>query len=667
MAIQKSATGDLLRGSEVFWHRLTMSMRTYLMGSVAFSATALLVVFLLSEALVPTNTRAGAWAHFKAEAALMAEMPHSSIGISITDPASGKSLSENLPADQMSEVTQSAATRAEMWFALFFAIGSIAGQWVSRKLLRHQKKFGLDLSQDEFLRGGHRVEAEQLTSMVKNPSPYKIGGVPIPSAALARNILFTGGMGTGKSQAILPLMVSARQNKTKCLVYDPTGEFTEYFYRPGIDHLLNPFDSRCEAWTVFADARGEFDFGSFSTFFVPENKKSSDPVWDNAARLLIEDAFRIVYSQAPERRTMAAVRELILQELQSLAYLLQAYKLSSAGTISPANDKGAESVRLTLMSSPAIRCFDYLPVPPSEEAAFSIRRWANAEDDSWLFISSRADLHESIKPFASAWIEMALLGVMSGKRPDHQKINVLLFLDELGSLQKMRGLETALTQARKFGVMTIAGIQNIAQLEEVYGSEAATTLIANLQNKCVLRADDEKSAERYSKILGTEEIEESAESNNFGSDAGKGGINLQRQRRDRALVTMSEIQFLPDFIGFLKLSGGYPVAKVAIQRRSYEKIAPDFIPRTGLEARAITPSPVVRLNEDGEQFVVPAPEIMQRFPGAGVVPLPVDQGADDVVDEDDLPFTLPPQGDDDVDGNRSGQSGNNDAFDILGF
>ena len=102
MAIQKSATGDLLRGSEVFWHRLTMAMRTYLMGSVAFSATALLIVFLLSEAIVPANTRAGAWAHFKAEAALLAEMPHSSIGISITDLASGKSLSEDLPADQMS-------------------------------------------------------------------------------------------------------------------------------------------------------------------------------------------------------------------------------------------------------------------------------------------------------------------------------------------------------------------------------------------------------------------------------------------------------------------------------------------------------------------------------------------------------------------------------------
>ena len=589
MAIQKSATGDLLRGSEVFWHRLTMAMRTYLMGSLAFSATALLIVFLLGEAIVPTNTRAGAWAHFKAEAALMAEMPHSPIGISVTDSGSGKSLSEKLPADQMSEVTQAAATRAEMWLALFFAIGSIAGQWVSRKLLRHQKKFGLDLSRDEFLRGGKRVTPAELAGMVEDPSPYTIGVVPIPQGALARNVLMTGGMGTGKSQAILPLMQTARNARQKMLIYDKTGEFTEYFFRPGVDHILNPFDARCEAWSLFADVQMDFDFAAFSTFFVPENKRSSDPVWDNAARLLIEDAFRIVYSLAPEKRTMREVRRVVLQNLKDLAALLAAYQVSSVGTINPENEKGAESVRLTLMSSPAIRSFDYLPEPARPEQAFSIRDWVLREDDSCLFITSRADLHEAVKPFASCWIEMALLGVMAGKRPDRSSLSCMIFLDELASLQKMRSLEIALTEARKFGVATVAGVQNIAQLDDTYTPDVATTLIANFQNKLVLRVDDEKSAERYSKMLGVEEIEESAEGNNFGSDTGKGGINLQRQRKDRALVTPSEIQFLPDLTGFLKVAGGLPVTKVAIAPRDYKKSAPDFVRRDGLEARVIVP------------------------------------------------------------------------------
>ena len=184
---------------------------------------------------------------------------------------------------------------------------------------------------------------------------------------------------------------------------------------------------------------------------------------------------------------------------------------------------------------------------------------------------------------------MALLGVMAGKRPDRSSLSCMIFLDELASLQKMRSLEIALTEARKFGVATVAGVQNIAQLDDTYTPDVATTLIANFQNKLVLRVDDEKSAERYSKMLGVEEIEESAEGNNFGSDTGKGGINLQRQRKDRALVTPSEIQFLPDLTGFLKLAGGLPVTKVAIAPRDYKKSAPDFVRRDGLEARVIVP------------------------------------------------------------------------------
>lgn len=627
MAIQKSATGDLLRGSEVFWHRLTMAMRTYLMGSVAFSATALLVVFLLSEAFVPTNTRAGAWAHFKAEAALMAEMPHSSIGISITDPASGKSLSENLPADQMSEVTQSAATRAEMWLALFFAIGSIAGQWVSRKLLRHQKKFGLDLSQDEFLRGGKRVTPTELAAMVKNPSPYKIGNVPIPEEALTRNVLMTGGMGVGKSQAILPLMQTAREIGQKMLIYDKTSEFTERFFRPGIDHILNPFDARCEPWSVFEDVQMDFDFAAFSTFFVPENKKSADPMWDNSARMFLEDAFRWVFhSQPPHLRSMRKAREFVLLPLKVLASELARYGLNSVGTMNPENEKTAESVRATLMASPAIKLFDCLPEPSAPGKGFSIRKWVLHDDDSCLFVPSRADLHEAIKPFASAWVEMTLLGIMAGKRPDLNKLNCLIFLDELGSLQKMRALETALTEGRKFGIATVGGIQGIAQLDETFGQDISTTLIGNFQTKLVFRVDDERSAERYSKLLGAEEIEEAAEGNNFGSDTGKGGINLQRQRKDRALVTMGEIQYLPNLTGFLKISGGYPVAQVSIERHDYQKHEPDFIPRSDLEPRVITPAE------------------------------PVKSGADNGADD---PFELAPADED-------GRPQSDDAFDILG-
>jgi type IV conjugative transfer system coupling protein TraD len=495
-------------------------------------------------------------------------------------------ISANLFPVEAIAMTAPAWDKAAGAASLAISAGVVLGGLGAFALFVYQTKRGRDYATDQWLRGAKIVPVKNLIELAKGEeSEFEIGGVPIPLSKMTRNILFTGAMGTGKSQALLHMLDRARKLNKKCVVYDKTGEFTEYYYRPGKDFILNPLDARCAAWSVFNDVTDDFDFAMIATYFVPENKNSSDPIWDNAARLLLEDILRIEYHKGAGR-SMRGVSESIMKlTLEDLAKLLRANKAMASGTINEKNERGSESVRLTLSTSPALRYFQYLPEPTPENPSFSMRDWSKVQDDSWVFITSSSTQHEAIKPFATVWIETALVGFMEA-RPD-PRLKAMIFLDELASLQKMKALEMALVEARKFGICSILGLQNIAQMDITYGQDMAKVLFSNCQTKLILRVTDESTTKRYAESLGKEDVEEKSESNSFGEEATRDGVNIATRRNEREVVTASEISTLPDMTGYLQLPGDYPISLVKILYKSRPKYEPDYIKRAGLGVQEV--------------------------------------------------------------------------------
>lgn len=435
--------------------------------------------------------------------------------------------------------------------------------------------YGKKAQADEFLRGQKLVEPSILSSLIAKPSPIQIANIPLPEDLLPRNILCVGSSGTGKSQVIFPMFEDARRWGKKAIVYDKTGEYVQKFFRPGIDIILNPVDARCADWSIFSDLRKVTDPAMISRFFVPENKKSSDPVWDNAARMLLEDVIQIV---ARRRGTMEDVREIITQyPLDDLSVLLVKHGAASVGVINPKNERGSESVRLTLSAQPAIRFFTFFN---TKATTFSIRDFVRREDDACLFLVSNSTQHESIKPFISAWVELALAEAMT--MPPTDQIRMCFFLDELASLSKLNALEIALTEARKYGIVSIVGIQNLSQMDEIYGQDLTRVMVANLQNKFILRTEEESSAKRLSDTLGKEEVEEVNESKSFGVESSRDGVNLGTKRTERHLVTPTEIMTLPDLTGYLKIAGAYPISKLTFDYKPRKNENEGYIERAGL-------------------------------------------------------------------------------------
>jgi len=544
--------------------------------------TLSLAIFVVQT---PHNVRAGGWAYAKAATADLFFLKN--LPIELVLEREDEEMIKEVPARKLKELT------APLWkdakreffgdaFLAFFAAG-----FVVVALVVYQTRHGKKIAEDEFLRGAKLVSEKQLAQMVEEPSGFRVGSVGTPKRMLLRNALFTGSMGTGKSQALSYWLDEARRlgelgQPLKVIVYDKTGEFCNQFFREGKDILLNPFDQRCAPWSIFKDIQQDFDYSTLSTFFIPENKQATDQVWDNASRILLEDVLRICHSGPPEKQNAAAVQDIIFRmPLDKLAELLRAHGAASSGTITEKNERASESVRLTLSASPSLKYWGYLPIPTPENE-FSIREWVRQENDSWLFLTSRSDMHEAIKPFASLWVELVLMSVMT-LRPDHTKLRAMIFLDELPSLNRMRSLEVCVQEGRKYGICTVAGLQNLSSLDHLYGQEMSKVIVGNFQTQYILRVTDESTARRYADSLGKQEIIESSEGLSFGENSARDGASLNSARKEVHLVTASEISTLPDLTGYLKLPGDLPIAKVKIIPKDRPTIAPDFISRGGLE------------------------------------------------------------------------------------
>jgi hypothetical protein len=88
--------------------------------------------------------------------------------------------------------------------------------------------------EDEQLRGAKLVEKEKLIELLNQrdeASHYTIAGVPIRKGTEGNNICVLEHHNQVNHKAIRALLAQIRARGKKAVVYDPSGEFTQEFFR----------------------------------------------------------------------------------------------------------------------------------------------------------------------------------------------------------------------------------------------------------------------------------------------------------------------------------------------------------------------------------------------------------------------------------------------------
>lgn len=445
-----------------------------------------------------------------------------------------------------------------------------------------------------------------------------IGGVPIDSGDEQQHILLCGAPGTGKSVEIKKALRTIRKRQQRAVVYDVSGELVSLYFRPGVDHILNPLDQRSETWNPWLDAES-FEYAALAKSLIPDARGQADPFWSEAGRATLE----ALLMQCADLDEIVSTG--LSAPLSELAGIVR--DAGFEGMIGP--EKTFQSTRSTM--AVYLRALAMLPnVNRDDTQAFSIRKWLEVDDGSWLFLSVPTRGRDALRPLVSMWLDTIVRQAMS-LRPDPNR-RVWLSLDELPSLNKIPSLAPALAEGRKFGLSAILGVQAYGQLQEIYGKELAAALWGLPKTRLYLRIADAETAEHVSKEIGDQQLrrETRSESQSWGSSnsnsQGGGGnsssSNDSRSQSEQIVIERavlpSQVAGLPDLFGYLKTGGSEMVAKVKV---AFDGLArhgeqPEFVdqpqrplPRYVPAAEAAQQAPVgADATGTGGSEAIPVPE-----------------------------------------------------------
>ncbi len=406
--------------------------------------------------------------------------------------------------------------------------------------------------------------------LTRAPAPYRVAGVPYPWRAETQHTFVSGTTGSGKTVLISDLVAQIRRRGERCIVYDKMGSYTQAFFDPARDVLLNPLDARAPRWSPFFEARNSNDFDTMAAALIPQQKDTVDLFWVTAARQLFAHGAAVLWHKG-ETSNRALVEHLLKTDLTELAKAMEGTVAQSI--VDAKNPKTALSVRAMLTAN-----IGTMEVLADSGQPFSIRDWISGdEEDSFLFLTSRCDQHASLRGLISTWLEIAVNALMSLDQDSERRVRVVL--DELPTLHQVPSLQPGLAESRQFGGCFVPGAQVASALRDLYGRNGAETLSALCGTRVVLAAPDSDTANWSANSLGRSEVEAFAEGLSYGADPYRDGVTLTRRRELQPLVLPSEIMRLANLSGFMKLRGRHPVARIRLKYVKRPAIAPRFIPR----------------------------------------------------------------------------------------
>ncbi len=435
-------------------------------------------------------------------------------------------------------------------------------------IMRGKKKF-----KKKDKRGSSFLEPGELTKLLKKKkeaSDLNLDGMPLIKNAETQHMLITGTTGAGKTNCFQTLLPQIRDRGDKALIIDFTGDYVSRYYREGKDILLNPFDKRSAKWDLWKELSEEYDYDTFAKACMPKQSFSHDSFWDTAGfRTLSAGLKKMAHCEKPDLIELYKILSRV-----DLKEFSKYFKGTEAAAFTDEdNEKTTLSVRATLSSH--VEFLRHLNIKSKE--SFIFRDWIeNDEDKRWVFLTCRADQRETLRPLFTAWLNLAVIRILS-LNPDRKR-RIWLTLDELPALQKVPALEVGLAEGRKYGLCFLGGFQSMAQLQTLYGNHGAETILDLLNTKVFFRSNDIKTQEWISRSLGRTEETKVSENISYGAHSMRDGVSLNESTRTNPLIMPEEVGALKNLISYIKLPGNWPITKKEmVFKNDPEKPAARFV------------------------------------------------------------------------------------------
>jgi len=326
----------------------------------------------------------------------------------------------------------------------------------------------------------------------------------LPKKHWSRHVWITGSVGSGKSVVLKGIVAQiVGLKRAKLFLYDVKGDYTSIFKRP---ILVSPFDRRSHAWDVAKDVRTPTHAAAFASSLIPE-ADGNGKFWTLAAQDLLIGCVRELQNTAPEAWGWPDLARLLRRPAAAMFDGMRVHYPRAATLVANAESQTTASILSTLGGF--TRLVDDLAMawPNDTPKTFSMSDWVRDDSTSrrQIIVQSGGDAALT-KAYISAMINTAIPDVIGPALPDDEQGRGLYFVfDELTSMGRLN-IDSLLDKGRSKGVVAIMAVQDLAQVELVYGGLVAQAFSSMVATKIICQVQSGATRDKAADSLGKRRV-----------------------------------------------------------------------------------------------------------------------------------------------------------------
>lgn len=164
---------------------------------------------------------------------------------------------------------------------------------------------------------------------------------------------------------------------------------------------------------------------------------------------------------------------------------------------------------------------------------------------------------ENLAPLIALLLMYSTADLATEEFDKDKEQKVLFLLDEFASIGRLRIMER-ITDFAGYGIRLFCIMQNLAQLDKVYGRDSARVILANFRVKVFFGVDDETTSKSVSSSLGLKTVKKRTKSYKSGSGV-MDAPTVSESRERVPLMTPSDVMLMPDKEMLILKTGQRPV------------------------------------------------------------------------------------------------------------
>ncbi len=306
------------------------------------------------------------------------------------------------------------------------------------------------------------------------------------------------------------------------------------------------------------------DIQNIASILVPENTESENSVWQATAQQVLAGAISYI-TESPfykDRRNLAEVNSFFNSgvDLQALMkYIKEKEPYLSKFTVESFNshialsERAAASALLDIQK--AMRPFKNERIVAATNVTDMDLRAMKRRPISIYLAPNITDI-TLLRPLLTLFVQQ-VMDILTLEH-DPNSLPVYFLLDEFRQLKRMDEIMTKLPYVAGYNIKLAFIIQDLKNLDEIYGETSRHSLLGNCGYQLVLGANDQATAEYASRALGKRTIRYQSESRTI-ELMGLPRRTKVEQIRERDLMMPQEVRQMPENKMILLIEGQRPI------------------------------------------------------------------------------------------------------------